>query len=373
LEQIKKSIPFAQAVVFTALPRGGLQVALPAQLPSWFAKTYADEVFSTDRLSWRCIQRSQPVTSGQCWPGKTFAQSSYARNLMGPLDMAHVLALPLAAPVLRGFPGSIHLMRTASQGAFTAAQSAAAMTAVRAFDQRLAKARTNGEAQPNRTGAHGLAARPEESLTILDGKLRPQIGARQWRQMDGHLKEQMLDHAKRRLKRLSPRSQVSDRVQFPDSVGNVWAYRVVSYGQFPALGAGPFCFFCLLPDRGEWIGIKPGDFQADADFARLIPAFGYMNRNYRKCPRLQDIARSTRLSPFHFHRRFAELLGLTPKQFMLDCQIHEAKTKLLAGKTELADIARDCGFSHQSHFTSRFKQCTGQTPTRWRRSVRQRA
>jgi len=373
LEQIKKSIPFAKAVVLTAMPRGALQVAQPAQLPSWFAKTYADDVGSTDRLSWRSILRNQPVTSGQCWPGRTFAESSYARHLMQPLDMAHVLALPLAAPVLQGFPGSIHLMRTAPQGAFTAAQTATAMTAVRAFDQRIAKARARGESQRDRADANGLADRPAASLTILDGKLRPQLGAREWRQMDAHLREQMLDHAKRRLKRLGANSRVADRVQFPDSAGNVWAYRVVSYGQFPALGAGPFCFFCLLPDRGEWICLKPADFPADADFARLIPAFRYMQRNYRKCPRLQDIARVTKLSPFHFHRRFAELLGLTPKQFMLDCQIQEAKTELLAGKTELADIARDCGFSHQSHFTSRFKQCTGQTPTRWRRSARLRA
>jgi AraC family transcriptional regulator len=33
----------------------------------------------------------------------------------------------------------------------------------------------------------------------------------------------------------------------------------------------------------------------------------------------------------------------------------------------LSEIAKECGFAHQSHFTSRFKQATGLTPTRWRR------
>jgi AraC family transcriptional regulator len=33
------------------------------------------------------------------------------------------------------------------------------------------------------------------------------------------------------------------------------------------------------------------------------------------------------------------------------------------------DIASSCGFAHQSHFTSRFKQATGLTPTRWRKLV----
>ena len=66
------------------------------------------------------------------------------------------------------------------------------------------------------------------------------------------------------------------------------------------------------------------------------------------------------------------LLGLTPKQFLLDCQIHLAKSELLSGEKELAQIAKDCGFAHQSHFTSRFKQSTGLTPTRWRRMASER-
>ena len=41
--------------------------------------------------------------------------------------------------------------------------------------------------------------------------------------------------------------------------------------------------------------------------------------------------------------------------------------QLLSGEKELVQIARECGFAHQSHFTSRFKQATGFTPTRWRK------
>ena len=95
----------------------------------------------------------------------------------------------------------------------------------------------------------------------------------------------------------------------------------------------------------------------------IIPAGGIGSDG----PTLTEIARQVHLSPFHFHRRFAELLGLTPKHYLLECQITQAKQELLARKKELAQIATDCGFAHQSHFTSRFKQATGLTPTRWRR------
>ena len=50
----------------------------------------------------------------------------------------------------------------------------------------------------------------------------------------------------------------------------------------------------------------------------------------------------------------------------------KAKRELLAREKDLAQIATDCGFAHQSHFTSRFKQATGLTPTRWRRMMTER-
>jgi AraC family transcriptional regulator len=110
--------------------------------------------------------------------------------------------------------------------------------------------------------------------------------------------------------------------------------------------------------------------QADSEIARLIPALKFMRQEFHRGPTLGEISRQVHLSPFHFHRRFAELLGLTPKHYMLECQITEAKAQLLAARKELSQIAADCGFAHQSHFTSRFKQATGLTPTRWRRLAR---
>jgi AraC family transcriptional regulator len=51
----------------------------------------------------------------------------------------------------------------------------------------------------------------------------------------------------------------------------------------------------------------------------------------------------------------------------LECQIFHAKLLLASQEISLAEIAKTCAFAHQSHFTSRFKQATGLTPTRWRK------
>ena len=139
------------------------------------------------------------------------------------------------------------------------------------------------------------------------------------------------------------------------------------HNSYPALGDGPFVFFCLQPDSDEWGALRPTDFQADVEVARLIPALRFMEHEFHRGPTLGEIAKTVHLSPFHFHRRFTELLGITPKHFLLDCQIEEAKRQLLARQKDLAEIAASCGFAHQSRFTSRFKQATGLTPTSWRR------
>jgi AraC family transcriptional regulator len=90
-------------------------------------------------------------------------------------------------------------------------------------------------------------------------------------------------------------------------------------------------------------------------------------------PTLASISAKAHLSPFHFHRRFTEMLGQTPKQFLLACQIHMGESMLVEHRHPLSDVAAECGFAHQSHFTSRFKQATGLTPTRWRRMAQDMA
>jgi AraC-like DNA-binding protein len=185
--------------------------------------------------------------------------------------------------------------------------------------------------------------------------------------LDERLQQQMLQHAQDRLDNLDGETPIIDRLQLPDSRGDLWVFHVVTRKTYPAMGEGPFVFFCLPPSCCEWVSVKPSDFQADEELSRLIPALKFMEAEYRRGPALGEIAKTAHLSPFHFHRRFTELLGMTPKHFMLDCQIDEAKRMLVAHEKELAEIASICGFAHQSHFTSRFKQTTGLTPTKWRR------
>jgi AraC-like DNA-binding protein len=103
--------------------------------------------------------------------------------------------------------------------------------------------------------------------------------------------------------------------------------------------------------------------------ARIEKAKEFIAANFLRNPGLTDIAAAVGLSPFHFHRTFTKVTGQTPKDYVDQFRIDEAKRRMLAG-APLNAIAADLKFSHQSHFTSRFKQLVGEAPGRW---VRQHA
>ncbi len=185
--------------------------------------------------------------------------------------------------------------------------------------------------------------------------------------LDQRISDQIHADARHRLQHLGSQSMTSDRLALSDSTGQLRNFRAVAYKNYPALGEGAVVFYGALPGFCEWSSLRSADVSADPELARLVPAIQFMTEHFRRGPTLGEIAKHVHLSPFHFHRRFTELLGITPKHFLLECQIFQAKRMLYGRDTELADIAKFCGFAHQSHFTSRFKQFSGLTPTRWRK------
>ena len=101
----------------------------------------------------------------------------------------------------------------------------------------------------------------------------------------------------------------------------------------------------------------------------LAAARAFIERAFRRNVSLSEVAAAARLSPFHFHRLFRRHYGKTPKQFVDELRIAEAK-RLALGGMRLEDVARAVGFANQSHLSQRFKQLTGQRPGQWLRANR---
>lgn len=369
LDSLRKAVPSAAGLVLTTLPRGDIQVVQPSNVSDGLLRAYARGFHAEDAFTWQTIVRNRPVRVGDVWSGQALRQTPYGQEWMQPMGLAYAVSIPVGSPVLAGYPGAVHLCRTADQGEFSEAEIARLTAVAAEHEGRAEKAR--GSVGGKRGKAPAIE-RPAVRFSIVDGQQKPRLPAGIWAQVDNRLREQMVEYARRRTGQLNGNGQAANRVLLPDSHGDTWMFRVVTYKKYPALGDGPFNFFCLQPDAAEWGVVRPADLNADAELARLVPALKFMQDQFAGGPTLVDIAKTVQLSPFHFHRRFTELLGLTPKQFLLECQINQAKRDLLARDKELAQIAKDCGFAHQSHFTSRFKQATGLTPTRWRRMASER-
>ena len=74
------------------------------------------------------------------------------------------------------------------------------------------------------------------------------------------------------------------------------------------------------------------------------------------------------LSPSHFSRLFKETIGQRPMQFVTRYRIEQAKRRLFDLQRSLVDIALECGFADQAHFSRVFKQVEGVTPSAFRQN-----
>jgi AraC-like DNA-binding protein len=100
---------------------------------------------------------------------------------------------------------------------------------------------------------------------------------------------------------------------------------------------------------------------------QLRRAHAYIEAHLDGDPSIADLAAECRLSASHFARGFRQATGMPPHRWLLKRRIERAKELLLGGELELAQIALDCGFNDQSHFTRLFVQSQGQSPGKWRR------
>jgi transcriptional regulator GlxA family with amidase domain len=84
-------------------------------------------------------------------------------------------------------------------------------------------------------------------------------------------------------------------------------------------------------------------------------------------------AAACHLSRSHFSRAFKASTGLSPTHWRLEQRVRHAQTLLEVPDLALVDIAAECGFADQSHFTNVFSRFRRQSPGAWRRDVARRS
>lgn len=110
--------------------------------------------------------------------------------------------------------------------------------------------------------------------------------------------------------------------------------------------------------------------------SRLTPAQlrlvdEYIHAHLEQKIALADLAACLHLSVPHFERMFRTTTQRPPYQYVLELRLDNAKLLLANNHLTIAQVAQQCGFSSQSHFTTHFTRYVGTSPARFARNARQ--
>ncbi len=78
------------------------------------------------------------------------------------------------------------------------------------------------------------------------------------------------------------------------------------------------------------------------------------------------IARQKNLSRSQCYKIFTQVYGMSPRQYLSQIKLNQAKQELLANDLSIETIAAKLGFSSVSHFSRQFKRWTGVSPNQYR-------
>jgi AraC-like DNA-binding protein len=140
---------------------------------------------------------------------------------------------------------------------------------------------------------------------------------------------------------------------------------------YDALPAGAFRSLAM---RGAVLDLMLALVEAAQTPSEAIPGgsrIASLIEQMRRCPEqehsIEEMARTTALSPSQLITRFKQVTGLPPCTFLLSCRIRTARKWLVETAKPITLIAQELGFSSSQHFAMQFKREFGITPSALRK------
>ena len=118
-------------------------------------------------------------------------------------------------------------------------------------------------------------------------------------------------------------------------------------------------------------GRAPKPFSATArDRRRAVEAALWIDAHSHQEIDLEQAARQADISLFHFLRLFADVLGVTPHQYLVRSRLRHAARLLADEDRSITDVAYDVGFGDLSNFVRTFHRAAGVSPLKFRQASR---
>jgi transcriptional regulator GlxA family with amidase domain len=92
----------------------------------------------------------------------------------------------------------------------------------------------------------------------------------------------------------------------------------------------------------------------------------WVQENFAEEITMEQLARLSHMSPFHFNRVFKQITRVSPYQYLLNFRMLHASHLLKTTDKTVSDIGWSVGFKRPDHFSYAFKSVNGFSPQHFR-------
>jgi AraC-like DNA-binding protein len=108
------------------------------------------------------------------------------------------------------------------------------------------------------------------------------------------------------------------------------------------------------------------------ELTRLEAVISYIDKHYNQNIDIEELAGLACLSRSRFHRKFRQILGIAPMEYVKRRRLKEARRLLQQTELSIAETGERVGWSDQFHFSRVFKSATGMSPAGYRRGYHEK-
>ena len=99
-------------------------------------------------------------------------------------------------------------------------------------------------------------------------------------------------------------------------------------------------------------------------------ALNFIEENYNKKIRVEDIAAKCGIDRSYFSKLFHQALGISPQRFLLEYRMTHACTLLQETELTISSVGEAVGYDNAMHFSRTFRALYGVSPRHWREQNR---
>lgn len=143
-------------------------------------------------------------------------------------------------------------------------------------------------------------------------------------------------------------------------------YRESAYGLLMAL----YIELLRIHANSERLSSQEQERERDLQGDLVIsPVLEFITKNYMMPVTIDYLADLCHLSTTHFRRKFHEIMGTTPLDFLNSTRIEEACKRLKSTEASILSISEQVGFRSISSFNRCFAKLMGESPKAWRKGA----